>query len=106
MNLSGIFNFPGTQQPASTGQAGPSSGVQPGATGTAGAAAQPSQSSFDHADLSSGSLFAAMQAQGPNSDVRTGLVSAVQSAMQAGSYNVSADAVAGSLMQNMLGQGN
>ena len=107
MNLPGIFNFPGTtQQPASAGQAGQPSGVQPGAPGTASPTSQPMQTGADHADLSAGGLFAAMNAQGAQSDVRMGLVNQVQSAIQAGTYNVPADAVAGSLIQNMLGQGN
>ena len=106
MNLPGIFNFPSTQQPTSTGQAGQASGVQSNAAETASSASQPMQPGADHADLSAGGLFAAMNAQGAQSDVRMGLVNAVQSAIQAGTYNVPADAVAGSLIQNMLGQGN
>ena len=106
MNLPGIFNFPNAQQPTSAGQAGQSSGVQPSAPGSASPTSQPMQPGTDHADLSAGGLFAAMNAQGPQSDVRMGLVNAVQSAIQSGTYNVPADAVAGSLIQNMLGQGN
>ena len=107
MNLPGIFNFPGTtQQPAAAGQAGQPASVQPGQTGAGAPQTPASQPGADHADLSAGGLFAAMNAQGSQSDVRMALVNQVQSAIQAGTYNVPADAVAGSLIQNMLGQGN
>jgi flagellar biosynthesis anti-sigma factor FlgM len=107
MNLPGIFNFPGTtQQPASAGQTGQSASVQPGPSAAGAPQSQPAQAGLDHADLSAGGLFAAMSAQGAQSDVRMALVNQVQSAIQSGTYNVPADAVAGSLIQNMLGQGN
>lgn len=117
MNLSGLFNFPGLSQPAPSnqpGQAAPVGTPQPGASELATQAASSALMKTDQADLSASGLAAAQNATlsgsasaagSPNSDVRMSLVNSIQSAIQAGTYNVPASEVASSIMQSMMLQG-
>lgn len=98
MNLSGIFNgLPDLLRSQSTSKAAPA---------TTNAASSPSQSTVpnggktDQADLSSTGLAAAQSA---SSDVRMEKVQSVRSAIDAGTYQVSAGDVADKMMQSLLG---
>ncbi len=111
MNLSGIFNFPGLTQPLSgtqTGQTNQVGSTQPGASEiSTPTTPQQAPAKTDQADLSASGLSAALSASNAAvSDVRTQLVSSIQSALQAGTYNVPSSEVAGSLIQSMMGQRN
>ncbi len=86
MNLSGIFNFPGLTPPSSGAQTGQTSQVgstQPGASEFATPATSQAPAKTDQADLSASGLSAALSASNAaSSDVRTQLVSSIQSAIQ------------------------
>jgi negative regulator of flagellin synthesis FlgM len=98
MNLSGIWNslpdLVGSQQAAKPAP------VASNATGAASPASVPNAGKTDHADLSSSGLAAAQSAP---SDVRMEKVQSVRSAIDAGTYRVSAENVADKMMQNLLG---
>lgn len=110
MDLSSIFQYPGlSQAPGSNAaeKAGQSAVVQPAGGHAPSSVQAPGQMdvSVDHADLSASGLAAAQNiSNAANSDVRMGLVNSVQAALQAGTYNVPASAVADRIMQNMFGQ--
>jgi flagellar biosynthesis anti-sigma factor FlgM len=98
MNLSGILNgLPDLIRSPQTGNTAPA---------TSGAKQSPSQTGVlnggktDQADLSSAGLAAAQSA---SSDVRMEKVQSVRSAIDAGTYQVSAGDVADKMMQNLLG---
>lgn len=98
MNLSGIWNslpgLVGSQQAAK-----PAPAVSNPAN-TASPASVPSAGKTDQADLSSSGLAAAQSA---SSDVRMEKVQSVRSAIDAGTYQVSAENVADKMIQNLLG---
>ncbi len=98
MNLSGIFN--GLPDLFRSQQA---SNPTPATTNAASSQSQaivPNGGKTDQADLSSTGLAAA---QSPSSDVRMEKVQSVRSAMDAGTYQVSAGEVADKMMQSLLG---
>jgi negative regulator of flagellin synthesis FlgM len=98
MNLSGILNgLPDLLRSQQTGNtaATASSAKTPSAQAT-----QPNGGKTDQADLSSTGLAAA---QAASSDVRMEKVQSVRSAIDAGTYQVSAGDVADKMMQSLLG---
>ena len=98
MNLSGILNsLPDllrSQQTGNTAQATSSANTSPSQV------TAPNGGKTDQADLSSTGLAAAQSA---SSDVRMEKVQSVRSAMDAGTYQVSAGEVADKMMQSLLG---
>lgn len=100
VQISGIFNnFTERLQPQTSGTSA-ANGTNPnqGAAGQAGGA---SAEKTDQASLSSHSLAAAMQQ--PDADVRMDKVNSVRAAIESGTYHVSADTVAGKMIDNLLG---
>ncbi|MGC1870529.1 MAG: flagellar biosynthesis anti-sigma factor FlgM [Acidobacteriaceae bacterium] len=98
MNLSGILNgLPDllrSQQTSNTAPATSSTNSSPSQ------AVVPNGGKTDQADLSSTGLAAAQSA---SSDVRMDKVQSVRSALDAGTYQVSAGDVADKMMQSLLG---
>jgi flagellar biosynthesis anti-sigma factor FlgM len=98
MNLSGILNgLPDLHRAQQTGNAAPATSS---ANTSASQAPVPNGGKTDQADLSSTGLAAA---QSTSSDVRMEKVQSVRSAIDAGTYQVSAGDVADKMMQNLLG---
>lgn len=98
MNLSGIFNgLPDLFRSQQTGNAAPTSGS---VKTSSAPMSEANGGKTDQADLSSTGLAAAQSA---SSDVRMEKVQSVRSAMDAGTYQVSAGAVADKIMQSLLG---
>ncbi|HTB96668.1 MAG TPA: flagellar biosynthesis anti-sigma factor FlgM [Terracidiphilus sp.] len=60
----------------------------------------------DSATLSSGATAASQAVSASNAEVRMAKVTAVQSALAAGTYNVPASAVAGKVLEAMLANGD
>ncbi len=109
MNILSGFNLPDLSRTSSGTQTGQTSQVNPAVQPASSASTTPSsqQASFksDQANLSASGLAAsASSANAPNADVRLNLVSSIQASIQAGTYNVPASEVAGSIIKNMLGQ--
>ena len=110
MNIFNGFNFPDLSRSSSgsqTGQANQVSNPAPSvATESGTQSGQPASIKTDQANLSASGLAASASASSAsNSDVRMHLVNSIQSAIQAGTYNVSASEVAGSIMKSMTGNG-
>lgn len=106
MNLSGIWNnLPDILRSQQTGSRAPASNVGPGQSGAAGSqAAVPNGGKTDHAELSSSGLAAAQSVQqSQSSDVRMDKVDSVRAAISNGTFQVSAQDVAGKIIQNLLG---
>ncbi len=98
MNLSGILNsLPGLLRSQQTGSSSPATS---NATTSQSQAAIPNGGKTDQADLSSTGLAAAQSA---TSDVRMEKVQNVRAAIDAGTYQVSAQDVADKMIQNLLG---
>lgn len=98
MNLSGILNsFPDLLRSQQTGNPAPATS---NATTSQSQAVVPNGGKTDQADLSSTGLAAAQSA---SSDVRMEKVQSVRSAIDAGTYQVSATDVADKVMQSLLG---
>lgn len=98
MNLSGILNsLPDLLRSQQTGNSAPATS---NTTTAQSQAAVPNGGKTDQADLSSTGLAAAQSA---SSDVRMEKVQSVRSAIDAGTYQVSAENVAAKVMQNLLG---
>jgi len=98
MNLSGILNgLPDLLRSQQTGNAAPAASS---AKTSQSQAAVPNGGKTDQADLSSTGLAAANSA---SSDVRMEKVQSVRSAIDAGTYQVSAGDVADKVMQSLLG---
>jgi negative regulator of flagellin synthesis FlgM len=76
----------------------------PGAPGKSGSSAAAQQLPGDHATLSSAGTQAAQNGEGAG--VRMDKVAAVQQALAAGTYSVPGRAVAGKVVDAMLGTGN
>lgn len=72
-------------------------------TGTAATKSTGSSSQYD-GDLASVSAAAGSLASSDTSDVRMDKVAPIQAALAAGTYSVSASAVAGKLVSSMLGE--
>ena len=97
MNLSGILQgLPDLLRSQQTGNAAPAAA---NAKTSQAQAAAPNSGKTDHADLSSTGLAAAHAAA---SDVRMEKVQSVRSAIDAGTYQVSAGDVADKVMQSLL----
>jgi flagellar biosynthesis anti-sigma factor FlgM len=98
MNLSGILNgLPDLLRSQQTGKAAP---APSDAKTSQSQAPVPNGGKTDQADLSSTGLAAAKSA---SSDVRLEKVQSVRSAIDAGTYQVSAGDVADKVMQSLLG---
>lgn len=98
MNLSGILNgLPELLRSQQTGNTAPASSS---ANNSASQVTAPNGGKTDQADLSSTGLAAAQSA---SSDVRMEKVQSVRSAIDAGTYQVSAGDVADKMMQTLLG---
>jgi len=98
MNLSGILNgLPDLLRSQQTGNTAPATSS---ANTSPSQVAVPNGGKTDQADLSSTGLAAAQSA---SSDVRMEKVQSVRSAMDAGTYQVSAGEVADKMMQSLLG---
>ncbi|HZC43042.1 MAG TPA: flagellar biosynthesis anti-sigma factor FlgM [Acidobacteriaceae bacterium] len=98
MNLSGILNgLPDLLRSQQTGNAAPATSSSKTSESQAIIA---NGGKTDQADLSSTGLAAAQSA---SSDVRMEKVQGVRSAIDAGTYQVSAGAVADKVMQSLLG---
>jgi negative regulator of flagellin synthesis FlgM len=69
---------------------------------TSAQGAQRAEAGTDQATLSTAASMAAAAA--PDSDVRMDKVAAIQQALASGSYNVPASAVAGKMIDQMLGK--
>jgi negative regulator of flagellin synthesis FlgM len=69
---------------------------------TSGPASQRAEAGTDQATLSAAASVAAAAA--PDSDVRMDKVAEIQQALASGSYNVPASAVAGKMIDQMLGK--
>jgi negative regulator of flagellin synthesis FlgM len=96
MNLSGILNsLPDLLRSQATGKSAPATSK----VTSQSQAAIPNGGKTDQADLSSTGLAAAQSAA---SDVRMEKVQSVRSAIDAGSYHVSASDVADKMMQSLL----
>jgi negative regulator of flagellin synthesis FlgM len=96
MNLSGILNsLPDLLRSQATGKPAPATSK----VTSQSQAAIPNGGKTDQADLSSTGLAAAQSAA---SDVRMEKVQSVRSAIDAGSYHVSASDVADKMMQSLL----
>lgn len=110
MNLTSMFNFPDLSRLSTGSQTGPINKNQPSsADASTQAPAQP-YNKTDQADLSSTGLaaaqnaaLAASNASPASSDVRMQLVNSIQTAIQAGTYNVPAADVADRMIQGILG---
>ncbi len=98
MNLSGILN--GLPDLLRSQQAGNTAQATSSANTSSSQVMAPNGGKTDQADLSSTGLAAAQSA---SSDVRMGKVQSVRSAMDAGTYQVSAGEVADKVMQSLLG---
>jgi len=105
VNLSGIWNnLPDILRSQQTGSRAPASNVGPGESGAAGSQAVPNGGKTDHAELSSSGLAAAQSVQQSQiSDVRMEKVDSVRAAISNGTFQVSAQDVAGKIIQNLLG---
>ena len=98
MNLSGILNgLPDLLRSQQTGNTAPAASS---ANNSPSQVTVPNGGKMDQADLSSTGLAAA---QSTSSDVRMEKVQSVRSAMDAGTYQVSAGEVADKMMQSLLG---
>jgi negative regulator of flagellin synthesis FlgM len=98
MNLSGILNgLPDLLRSQQTGNTAPAT---PSANATPSQVTVANGGKTDQADLSSTGLAAAQSA---SSDVRMEKVQSVRSAIDAGTYQVSAGDVADKMMQSLLG---
>lgn len=98
MNLSGILNgLPDLLRSQQTGNAVPATSS---ANNSPSQVTAPNGGKTDQADLSSTGLAAAQSA---SSDVRMAKVQTVRSAIDAGTYQVSAGAVADKMIQGLLG---
>jgi len=98
MNLSGILNgLPDLLRSQQTGNTAPATSS---AKTSQSQGAVPNGGKTDQADLSSTGLAAAQSA---SSDVRMEKVQTVRSAIDAGTYQVSAGDVADKMMQSLLG---
>lgn len=98
MNLSGILNgLPDLLRSQQTGNAAPATS---NAAASQSQAAVPNGGKTDQADLSSSGLAAAQFA---SFDVRMDKVQSVRAAIDAGTYQVSAENVADKMMQSLLG---
>jgi negative regulator of flagellin synthesis FlgM len=89
-SLQGMQQLFSSTEVAQTGGRTVRSEVEPGRTGT------------DQATLSAAASIAASSS--PDSDVRMEKVAAVQSALASGTYNVPASAVAGKMIDQLLGK--
>jgi negative regulator of flagellin synthesis FlgM len=107
VNLSGIWNnLPDLLRSQQTGSPAPaaSSVTSNGAASANSQAIVPNGGKTDQADLSSSGLAAAQSAQqSGTSDVRMEKVDSVRAAINGGTYQVSAQDVAGKIIQNLLG---
>lgn len=106
MNLSGIWNnLPDLPRSQQTGNSAPAaSNVPPsGASGASSLPAAPNGGKTDQADLSNSGMAAAQSVQSGASDVRMEKVDSVRAAINAGTYQISAQDVAGKIIQNLLG---
>ena len=103
MNLSGIWNhLPDLLRSQPAGNSAPADSSA-ASSGAGSQALVPNGGKTDQADLSSRGLAAAQSAQQPGtSDVRMEKVDSVRSAINAGTYQVSAQDVAGKIIQNLL----
>ncbi|MGC1781843.1 MAG: flagellar biosynthesis anti-sigma factor FlgM [Acidobacteriaceae bacterium] len=102
MNLPGIWNsLPDLLRSQQTGSPAPAASSVPSseAGGASSQATVPNGGKTDQADLSSSGLAAA---QSGMSDVRMDKVDSVRSAINDGTYQISAHDVAGKIIQNLL----
>lgn len=98
MNLSGILNgLPDLLRSQQTGNTAPANASE---NNSPSQGVVPNGGKTDQADLSSTGLAAAQSA---SSDVRMEKVQSVRSAIDAGTYQVSAGDVADKMMQSLLG---
>ncbi|MFZ1945842.1 MAG: flagellar biosynthesis anti-sigma factor FlgM [Acidobacteriaceae bacterium] len=98
MNLSGILNsLPDLLRSQQTGNTAPATAS---ANTSSSSVTVPNGGKTDQADFSSTGLAAAQSA---SSDVRMEKVQSVRSAIDAGTYQVSAGDVADKMMQSLLG---
>ena len=110
MNLTSIFNLPDPSRLNTGSPTGPMNKTQSASADASAQAPTQPYSKTDQADLSSTGLaaaqnaaLAASNASSASSDVRMQLVNSVQSAIQAGTYNVPASNVADRMIQGILG---